>query len=291
MAELLTQNHYFPDPNFPLAVAWRDPQPQFARHRHQFSELMIVTAGSAIHVIGKERFTIGRGDVFILGSDQEHEFIHLDNLSLVNILFDGGKLGLDQWASADLPGFRALFLLEPEYREGQHCDSYLALSSGEVQRVTHIVNELEKEMKEGIPGFKLASLGWFRLLLTHLSRAYQQAEKPQSVLMLRISEAITFMEEHYTEAICFEKLANIAHMSLRNFQRIFRRCMGITAHQYLQKLRIDHARELLTETDLPISELAIRCGFKDSNYFTRTFRQHCNSTPSSWRQNSQYYSL
>ena len=77
---------FHPD-GFPLAVERRDPQEAFGPHTHEFSEIVIVTGGRALHVTDRESWPICAGDVFVIGGARVHEYRDLENLRLINVLF------------------------------------------------------------------------------------------------------------------------------------------------------------------------------------------------------------
>jgi transcriptional regulator GlxA family with amidase domain len=63
--------------------------------------------------------------------------------------------------------------------------------------------------------------------------------------------------------------------------------MGISPSAYRQGLRIDNAKNLLSSTELPISEVGILCGFSDSLYFSRIFRQKTGCSPTEYRRKGE----
>ncbi|RPH20034.1 helix-turn-helix domain-containing protein, partial [Buttiauxella warmboldiae] len=70
----------------------------------------------------------------------------------------------------------------------------------------------------------------------------------------------------------------------RTLRQQFRQQTGMTVNHYLRQLRICHAQYLLRHTDYLISEVATRCGFEDSNYFSVVFTREMGMTPSQCRQ-------
>jgi AraC-like DNA-binding protein len=68
-------------------------------------------------------------------------------------------------------------------------------------------------------------------------------------------------------------------VSRRQVERLFQRYVGMSPKQYLNGLRLERARALLTETDLPVAEVAYGCGFNATNTFTKAFRQRYGVSP------------
>jgi transcriptional regulator GlxA family with amidase domain len=83
------------------------------------------------------------------------------------------------------------------------------------------------------------------------------------------------------------EMAERANMSPRNFSRVFRREVGTTPGQYVQRSRIARARELLETTDLPIGQIAGRCGFGAPETFFRSFGRSLGLTPKEYRHRFQ----
>lgn len=102
-----------------------------------------------------------------------------------------------------------------------------------------------------------------------------------------VSSAISYINENYEKDFSNTFLANMCHLSLGRFEHIFRAEMGISPSAYRQSLRIDNAKNLLSSTELPISEVGILCGFSDSLYFSRIFRQKTGCSPTEYRRKSE----
>jgi AraC-like DNA-binding protein len=98
--------------------------------------------------------------------------------------------------------------------------------------------------------------------------------------MRRVRE---FIEGHLEENISIQALANIAGLSMYHFARAFKQSEGMTPHDYLIQRRVQRTKDLLAETDLPLSEIALASGFSDQSHCARRFREHVGVTPSSYR--------
>jgi transcriptional regulator GlxA family with amidase domain len=102
--------------------------------------------------------------------------------------------------------------------------------------------------------------------------------------MLRFSEAIAWMEENYTRRSSLAELARRAAMSERHFLRMFRKTFETSPLEHLIRLRIRRAAELLQSGRHNITETAYKCGFSDSNYFSRQFRRIIGMSPRQYRK-------
>ena len=283
---VLRKQDWFHRDAFPVAVHRREPQEPFGPHTHEFAELVIITGGRGVHVVGNERWPLTAGDVFVIGGPRPHDYQDLRDLKLINILFDLPRMGIDPKDLATLPGYHALFTLEPAWRRRHRFQSRLHLDRRDLGIATTHVDELDRELRERRPGFGFAATVAFMQIVCFLSRCYGKLENPGSQALLRIGEAIAHLETHFDEPITVDDLAEMAGMSRRSFIRAFQAATGEAPIAYLIQLRINRASHLLARTRDPVTEIALRSGFSDSNYFTRQFRRRMGMSPREFRQRS-----
>jgi transcriptional regulator GlxA family with amidase domain len=91
------------------------------------------------------------------------------------------------------------------------------------------------------------------------------------------------VESHLEEDLSIETLATTSGLSMYHFIRAFKQSQGVTPHHYLLQRRIERARELLTRTDLSMSQVAFACGFSDQSHFARRFRELVGVPPSTFK--------
>lgn len=93
-----------------------------------------------------------------------------------------------------------------------------------------------------------------------------------------------FIEKYYHENLSVNQLAGLANMSDSTFNRLFKKETGLTPIKYLIEVRIEKSKVLLRRDDLPITEIAARCGFGSSAHFSAEFKRLTTVTPSEYRQ-------
>lgn len=81
-----------------------------------------------------------------------------------------------------------------------------------------------------------------------------------------------------------EDMAGVTQLSKSYFFRAFKRSFGMPPHAYVIILRLARARELLTQSDDQITQIAAACGFADQAHFSRAFRREAGCAPSTWRR-------
>ena len=99
-----------------------------------------------------------------------------------------------------------------------------------------------------------------------------------------VAQAQSFIRENYAKDIRLEDVARAVYLSPNYFSSLFRRISGCTFRSYLVRQRIGAARDLLAGSDLPIKAVVARAGFKDYNYFNRTFTLLEKTTPARYRR-------
>jgi AraC family transcriptional activator FtrA len=99
----------------------------------------------------------------------------------------------------------------------------------------------------------------------------------------RIARVADWMVLNLNEEITVERLAQRAAMSVRTFSRRFRAATGATPIEWLLRLRVRHAQDLLEATDLPIDHIAQTAGFKAPESLRHHFRRVVGTSPSKWR--------
>jgi AraC family L-rhamnose operon transcriptional activator RhaR/AraC family L-rhamnose operon regulatory protein RhaS len=280
----LKRKDWFHPDGFPIAVERRDPQEPFGMHAHEFAELVIITAGRGVHVTGKESYPVSAGDAFVIGGSRQHDYHSMERLCLVNILFQPGKLNLRTYDLRTLPGYHALFTLEPAWRHRHQFNGRLRLTAQELSLVLAFVDTLEEELRTRSSGFKFMATASFMQIVGYLSRCFARSKNPDSRALLRIGEAISHLEANFREPIELDRLAEIAHMSKRNFMRSFQAAMGNSPIAHLIQLRVNRAASLLRRSQLSVTDIAFQVGFGDSNYFTRQFRRLLSVTPTEYRK-------
>jgi len=94
---------------------------------------------------------------------------------------------------------------------------------------------------------------------------------------------VDYIRLHFADDISLHDLATHSHLSISALERRFKKYLSRTPLQYLTDVRLENARRLLIETNLPIAEIAYESGFKDASYFSRRFKRKFSSLPRSFR--------
>lgn len=267
----------------PLSVVRSFRQRPREVHRHDFSEIVVVTRGVGIHVSQYASWPVQAGDVFVIGGRQAHYYDEVHDLDLVNVLFQRDHMELDLHDVGMLPGFHALFGI-PDMRSRQEFRSRFRLQTRDLTLIQAYIDALERELASPNPAKTFFSNAYFMLIVGALSRLYSQQGNFDSLAVLSIAKVITHIEKHFNEPLSLALLAEVGGMTERSLLRIFHRATGSSPNSYLLKVRINRAAAELHHPEKQITQIAFEVGFNDSNYFTRQFKQHMGITPLEYRR-------
>jgi transcriptional regulator GlxA family with amidase domain len=206
---------------------------------------------------------------------------------MINIMYDPQKLSLPESGLRSMPGYCAIFLLEPNARVQHRFRSHLHLKRMELAHVERIAQEMEEEKKENRTGKEVVLLSRLMDLFVYLSRLYVNSTDTHAGELLRVGKAISALEQDYTRQWTLPELIKITHMSRSTLLRVFRKATGNTPIDYLIRLRVQRAMELIRKTEGSITHIAMETGFNDSNYFARQFRKIVGVSPSTYRNQSK----
>ncbi len=284
MTLTLKRKEWFHADGFPVAVERREPQGPFEPHTHEFSELVLVTSGSGRHVTGTEEWPLAKGDAFVLSGRRAHEYKDLNDLCLINVLFQPDRLPFPLLDLPSLPGYHVLFTLEPAWRARKGFKSRLRLDPADLAWAMGQVERLEEELLTRAPGYAFHATAALMSLFGFLSRCQERSPHTDSKALHRIALAMTHLERNFTQPVTVDDLAAIASLSRRSFLRAFEAATGSSPIAYLIRLRVHHAAALLRHSGETVTEIAFRCGFSDSNYLARQFRAAFGQTPLEYRK-------
>ncbi len=259
----------------------------FQRHSHDYVEIVIILGGHARHFINEKSYDVGSGDVYVLQGRQEHGFEGATgDFRVCNVMFRPELVSFPFGRLRTLPGYQALFVMEPARRSSSGFRSLLRLDSARLKEALEKVQRLRMEMDMRTPGFDCTGQAYLLELIVFLSRIYSSDSDTSKFGLLRFSEAIAWMEQNYVKHSTVKDLSGRAAMSERHFLRMFRKTFGTTPLEHLIRLRIRHAERLLQAGRHNITETAYASGFSDSNYFSRQFRRIAGMSPRQYRDMS-----
>ncbi len=118
-------------------------------------------------------------------------------------------------------------------------------------------------------------------------RLFTPAEKNFDKRVESVKTALTYIRNHYRDRIYIADLAGQVNLNEQYFCRLFKKAVGCSPIAYINEYRIKQARRLLEETNLPVTEICLECGYNNLGNFLREFRRHTETTPLQYRKHSE----
>ncbi|MGP3593110.1 HTH-type transcriptional activator RhaR [Vagococcus sp. WN89Y] len=274
---ILRKADFFPRSGQAVAVADRYPQNVFAEHSHEFFELVMVWRGNGLHVLNDRPYRITRGDLFYIRAQDSHSYASVNDLVLQNIIYCPDRLTLNLDWAAHIPGLNGSTWV-PHWRLG---------SSGMAQ-ARQVISQLEHESTKSDKLTNMMAETLFAQLVITLERhrfAIDNVAATHSEALL--DKLITALSGSLNRSFVLEQFCEQEQCSERALRQQFRTQTGMTINHYLRQLRICHAQYLLQHSEQMIGEIAMQCGFEDSNYFSVVFNREVGMTPGQWRHRSR----
>lgn len=136
-------------------------------------------------------------------------------------------------------------------------------------------------------GYQQMLAGIVNLLLGYAYAYDKQSSFEDLQVINQINKAKIIMFENFNTGITPEDVASKVHMSYSWFRRIFKQYTGFAPIQYMQELKINKSKELLTNSVMMIKEIAFESGFNKTEYFYTTFKKRTGYTPEKYREFTQ----
>jgi len=279
------------DWRYPLSVAHNYKRVVDPNHAHNFLQIFHINSGECEQCVGTYSTTLRPNAVSILPDNTPHytDARYADNdlyfLNLANRYFNYANDNPYNFLNmCILPLCRTVRKKSPIFYP---CEQ----TSSELMRLFHelhvILTNFRREQDMLVRGKMIELLaliaGEYASLEGQLYGS-NMADRCPSVYMM-----LNYTHDSYTNPnLTADLVAREAMLSLRSFHRIFREVIGIPFAQYVQYLRLSHAKNLLNETDDIISSVAFSSGFSDVASFHRSFRKVIGSTPREYRIFTQW---
>jgi len=217
--------------------------------------------------------------------------------ALTRTTFNAGEMGLctphaEQWiGSADM---EHLIVIISDAALTAACDGV----SGSVElhprwkmtdaRLSSLLAAVNSERVAGFPSGRLFLDSVEQALAAALINGYAVRHRPVRTYRgglspVRLRKVKEFVHAKMEDELSLGELAQSVGLSTAHFAEMFRKSMGETPHQFVLRVRIERAKEMLRSAQSRVLDVAIACGFKTQQHFARVFRQLCGATPTEYR--------
>ncbi|MCI8388396.1 MAG: AraC family transcriptional regulator [Clostridiales bacterium] len=265
--------------------------PVLSEHTHEFVELVCITEGCGIHTINGHSMRVRRGDLFLIDYGVRHNFHPLSEpFAWINCIFKPeflSRVFSTQKSAASL-------LYYIFYHNTQSDPDAVSLNVNLRSEDTDICAMFEDmliEYNDKNHGYEDILEHYLMILLTKIARRifstaddYVDRMSDSDV----INDVISRLDNSEPGSISAKELADSYFLSQSAFSSNFKKMVGVSFLEYVTKLRVNRACELLLTTDLQISEIQSYAGYQDAKAFYRAFKKYVGMTPTQYRAQHQY---
>ena len=242
-------------------------------HYHEFYKLLFFVSGKGGYSVEGKRYSLSPGDIILIGK----QCVHRPE-------FEPGT-----------PCERIIFYISPDFLQressascqltdcfSKEMDHVLRPNEKTRQRLFSIVSGIEQELSSNRYGSDIVSTGILLRLLVEIARSSfrKEVQKPAPMLpkSKRILDIMHYLDEHLTEEINIDALAEKFYISRFHMMRRFREETGATIHGYISDHRLMLARDLISQ-GVPATEVCFQCGFGSYSSFSRAYGKFFGTTP------------
>ena len=235
--------------------------PKPASHYHDCFEVYYLQAGTCWYFIDKKSYRLTAGDIALIPAGVIHKTSYETEKSSRSLLYCAEGL-IPESARQIMEQLHYL----PKSKETA------ALVEGIFRRIQ---TEFENPDEYAMDAIRALVAELF-LLIARKSRTGCQAKQESPI----VEKAAGYIQEHYMESVTLHDVAEHCFVSREHLSRIFKKETGFGFNEYLNVYRLKRANAILTENPKSkVSQVAVRCGFGDSNYFSKQYKKMYGVAP------------
>ena len=253
-------------------------------HYHDFYEIIYVMEGEYSSLVGNQTYHLHRGDFLLIDQNVMHRYYYEkeDGFASKRIIVWVTDQLLKQLSIGKMD-------LTECFRRGESHAYHFPIYYEEMLRGYLLKLAMSEILEEELPDSKkVLDMGYLMLFFGYLNNLCYREENWALDQMLGqhplVEQVTYYVEEHMTERITVEELAEYVHMSKYYFLRKFKELTGVTVHSFVTDKKLIHACELIKEGE-SISLIYQRCGFTDYSSFLRNFKKAYGVSPGKYGGN------
>lgn len=255
-------------------------------HSHPFLELVYITRGSALHYLNGKSEVVSCGDYFIIDYNSSHKYQSLgdEKFELINCLF---KPSFIDPVLEDCKSFRELlgsYLIR--FGSARYCCTPTQCVYKDADgEILSLISSMMREQDENRRGaVEIMRCRLTELLIMTMRKILDDDLKTDDGNM---AAAAKYIDKHYMEQIGLAEVAEHVGLKPQYLSARFKKIMGMTMTEYLQRVRVGQSCRLLGTGNKKIIEIAELSGYSDVKFFNRIFKKYMGITPREFRSKSR----
>lgn len=264
----------------------------FNAYQDTDTDLFGISVVSSGHIFAQQGRTIsrpnGRPDylLFYVAKGSEHLFLNSE-IELTEgsfVIFRPFEKQIHIQKSSKISEFYFIHFNAPKDFDLFGLESSTAYFNNPSTKITGIFEEIITELQSKQPSYEEMCVTKLLNIFFLLKRKCEKSTDPLGQYTDKISHIIQKMNTDYKETHSLEDYAKMCCMSKYHFLRVFKDITGCSPIDYRNSIRLEHAKELLCETDNTIDDISISVGYTSNAYFCNTFKLKFGIAPSQYRK-------
>ena len=244
-------------------------------------EIVQVTQGVACCEIGTDRVVCKEGEIVIIPSGLVFRIISEELAGIRSLVFSLDLI------SDSMENFESdIFYMF--YIQSRNKATLFDANHPIYEPLVFVMDSSHDEYVSRDVCYRLTLKANIYIAMTEILRYYCGSKDEMSRMIyhnvLRLRPCIEYIDEHFTEKIYIETLAEMITVSPDYFTKMFKDSIGRTPIEYINGLKVNKSLELLSATDKSINDISDEVGFSGPNYFHKIFKQYMNTSPISYRK-------
>lgn len=253
-----------------------------ALHHHDFYEVYYLVSGHVTYVIEGKLYRVMPGDMLLISPRELHQVYvrsEMDAYERFVLWIDAGFLR--QLSAENVNLAACLDPSDPNFRNS------LRLPVDISPLIRSLMERIYQESENEAFGAEMLCKSLIQQLLIYINRQVMQPGRSdlQTVSNPMIEDVVSYIRLHYGEPLSLDRLAEHFFVSKYHLSHEFQRHMGIGVHRYLQKKRLQIARQMLAQGEKP-NAVYRKCGFSDYTVFYRAFKAEYDTNPKNFFVNA-----
>lgn len=285
--DFIVESEKFLDSDSMIMVRKHTRFVDFPKHKHDYIEINYVYSGQLTQKVGDETITLKKGELLFLNQYIEHELRACSREDIViNFIIQPRFFDyIFSYLTTDHTDNNIGDFLVNSLYTHTHSGQFLYFAVAEVKAIQELVHKIIVEiMKPSL--FSQASIKLYMGLLVIELAKHSDKVKKQSKSFIQhqlIMEALKYIEENFKEASLTE-LAEKLHQPAYWLSKNIKKVTNYTFKELLQERRLREAKELLNNTNMPITTIAEQVGYDNISYFYGIFKNKYGHTPKKFRE-------
>lgn len=258
-------------------------------HKHDFIEIAYVFSGKGLHWVGDFQYEVAKGDLFVINYNVPHGFFPAPDSPeapiLYNCVFRPEFLDASLFSGIYFEDITSSFLFKSLFPDDFPPAPDLRLHGMEFHEIGELFDKMYTEYKLMKTGYSDIIRAYLIELVVKMFRMKESKEQKSLTIQHRalVEKAIDYLRQNYHSQIKLDDLALRSFLSKNYFRKLFKEATGISFGDYIQKIRVDEACNLLRNSDLKIIDIGFQVGFKDTKFFYEVFKKITGKTPGDYR--------